>query len=55
MRKINVGPAQNTAFTGAEREVLGERPGLVDPRAYLGPGREAAARTVAHFLSVIAG
>jgi fructose-bisphosphate aldolase class II len=53
MRKINVGTALNTAFTGAVRAVLDERPGLVDPRGYLGPARQAAARAVAHFLSVV--
>ncbi|MER7175523.1 class II fructose-bisphosphate aldolase [Streptomyces mesophilus] len=50
MRKINVGTALNTAFTGAVRAFLEDHPSVVDPRKYLVPAREAMAGTVAHFL-----
>ncbi|MFF8290856.1 ketose-bisphosphate aldolase [Streptomyces sp. NPDC016309] len=53
MTKINVGTALNTAFTGAVRDHLAAHPGVVDPRKYLAPAREAMTGTVAHFLSVI--
>ncbi len=50
MRKINVGTALNTAFTGAIRAFLEAHPSTVDPRKYLAPAREAMAETVAGFL-----
>lgn len=53
MRKINVGTALNTAFTGAVRAYLAENPTGVDPRKYLVPGRDAMAATVAGFLSLM--
>ncbi|MFD7893974.1 ketose-bisphosphate aldolase [Streptomyces sp. NPDC059743] len=53
MVKINVGTALNTAFTGAVREYLTDRPSTVDPRKYLVPAREAMAGTVAGFLRVV--
>jgi fructose-bisphosphate aldolase, class II len=53
MRKINVGTALNTAFTGAVRAYLAENPTGVDPRKYLVPGRELMAATVAGFLSLM--
>ncbi|MGO1319903.1 MAG: class II fructose-bisphosphate aldolase [Galactobacter sp.] len=40
MVKINVSTHLNKAFTAPVREAL-QDPGLVDPRKYLGPGREA--------------
>ncbi len=55
MVKINVGTALNTAFTGAVRAALAERPEAVDPRGYLAGAREAMARTVTAFLRVVAG
>ncbi|MBN1562985.1 MAG: class II fructose-bisphosphate aldolase [Anaerolineae bacterium] len=39
--KVNVATQLNTAFTGAVRRVLDEDTALVDPRKYLGPGRDA--------------
>ncbi|WKX71060.1 class II fructose-bisphosphate aldolase [Streptomyces sp. XD-27] len=54
MVKINVGTALNTAFTGAVRGYLTDRPAAVDPRKYLAPARDAMARTVAHFLGLVA-
>ncbi|MER5771489.1 class II fructose-bisphosphate aldolase [Streptomyces sp. NPDC001985] len=55
MVKINVGTALNTAFTGAVREFLTTAgPGVVDPRKYLTPAREAMSRTVAGFLGLLA-
>ncbi|NBE54642.1 class II fructose-bisphosphate aldolase [Streptomyces boluensis] len=53
MRKINVGTALNTAFTGATRAFLEAHPAAVDPRKYLVPAREAMAGTVAHFLGLL--
>ncbi|MER5684687.1 class II fructose-bisphosphate aldolase [Streptomyces sp. NPDC002205] len=53
MRKINVGTALNTAFTGTVRAYLAENPTGVDPRKYLVPGREAMAATVAGFLALM--
>ncbi|MFI6061999.1 ketose-bisphosphate aldolase [Streptomyces sp. NPDC051286] len=53
MRKINVGTALNTAFTGAVRAYLAENPTGVDPRKYIVPGREAMATTVAGFLALM--
>lgn len=55
MRKINVGTALNTAFTGAVRAFLEAHPSAVDPRKYLVPAREAMAGTVAHFLRQVEG
>lgn len=43
--KVNVGTALNVAMTGAVRDLLGARPDAVDPRTYLGVGREAMAET----------
>ena len=39
--KVNVATQLNQAFTLAVREKLQNEPGLVDPRRYLSPGREA--------------
>ncbi|HKT00226.1 MAG TPA: class II fructose-bisphosphate aldolase [Rugosimonospora sp.] len=39
--KVNIGTRLNVAMTRRVREVLAERPDLVDPRRYLGPGRAA--------------
>ncbi|OUZ11978.1 fructose-bisphosphate aldolase [Aeromicrobium sp. PE09-221] len=52
MRKINIGTALNIAFTGAVREWLDAHDG-VDPRRYIAPGRDAMARTCAHYLEVL--
>ncbi len=47
MVKINVGTLLGVAFTGAVRRGLEQSPSLVDPRTFLGPGREAVADAVA--------
>lgn len=53
MRKVNLSTHLNSVFTGAAREVLAERPELVDPRRYLGPAREAMTAEVARVLGVL--
>jgi fructose-bisphosphate aldolase class II len=53
MVKINVGTALNTAFTGAVRTRLDERPGAVDPRGYLASARDAMTAVVTGFLRVV--
>jgi fructose-bisphosphate aldolase, class II len=45
--KVNIGTALNVAFTGAVRARLAEDAGLVDPRRYLAPAREAMTDVVA--------
>ncbi|MEU5130636.1 class II fructose-bisphosphate aldolase [Streptomyces mobaraensis] len=55
IRKVNVGTALNTAFTGAVRAFLEAHPSTVDPRRYLAPAREAMAATVERFLHALAG
>ncbi|TVL88984.1 class II fructose-bisphosphate aldolase [Streptomyces sp. SAJ15] len=54
MSKINVGTALNAAYTAAVRAFLESDGTTVDPRRYLTPARDAMARTVAHFLGVLA-
>ncbi|MGW3492978.1 class II fructose-bisphosphate aldolase [Streptomyces sp. NPDC001020] len=51
--KINIGTALNIAMTGAIREFLAAHPAAVDSRTYLGVGREAMARAVAHLITVL--
>ncbi|KAB1988963.1 class II fructose-bisphosphate aldolase [Streptomyces triticiradicis] len=53
--KVNIGTALNIAMTGAVREFLAAGPDAVDPRKYLGVGREAMARTVAGLIGVLRG
>lgn len=53
MTKVNVATHLNAAMTTAVRRALGADPGLVDPRRYLGPGREAVAAEVARLLLVL--
>ena len=48
--KINVGTALNVALTRALRGALDAGAGVVDPRRYLAPARDAVARTVAETL-----
>jgi fructose-bisphosphate aldolase class II len=55
MVKINVSTHLNKAFTAPVREALAGNPGLVDPRKYLGPGREAMRSEVARLAALIAG
>jgi fructose-bisphosphate aldolase, class II len=53
MTKINVATQLNKVFTGAVRDHLARRDDVVDPRRYLGAGREALAREVARLLAVL--
>ncbi|BCJ47690.1 fructose-bisphosphate aldolase [Actinoplanes ianthinogenes] len=53
MVKINIGTALNTAFTGAVRATLDDRPELVDPRRYLTSARTAMAGTVTAALRLL--
>jgi fructose-bisphosphate aldolase, class II len=53
MVKVNIGTALNTAFTGAVRAALADRPDLVDPRKYIAPARDAMAAVVADALEIL--
>jgi fructose-bisphosphate aldolase class II len=55
MVKINVSTHLNQVFTGSVRDALASRPDLVDPRKYLGPGREAMRAEVARLAALIRG
>ncbi|QKG85747.1 class II fructose-1,6-bisphosphate aldolase [Kroppenstedtia pulmonis] len=44
--KINVNTENQVACTQAIRDLLSENPEMIDPRKYLGPGREAIKKTV---------
>ncbi|MCB9443954.1 MAG: class II fructose-bisphosphate aldolase family protein [Ardenticatenaceae bacterium] len=46
LAKVNIATQLNKAFTGAVRQVLAADSDLVDPRKYLGPGREAQIEVV---------
>lgn len=46
LAKINIATQLSKAFTGAVREVLAADEELVDPRKYLGPGRDAQIKVV---------
>ncbi|MCZ7669360.1 MAG: class II fructose-bisphosphate aldolase family protein [Chloroflexi bacterium] len=46
LAKVNIATQLNKAFTGAVREVLSADAELVDPRKYLGPGRDAQMEVV---------
>jgi fructose-bisphosphate aldolase class II len=52
--KINIATHLNKAMTGTVRSVLAADPGLVDPRRYLGPARDAVTTEVARLLEVLA-
>ncbi|PRY14497.1 class II fructose-bisphosphate aldolase [Kineococcus rhizosphaerae] len=54
MTKVNVSTHLNGLFTRAVREVLADRPELVDPRKYVAPGREAVAAEVERLLRLLA-
>ncbi len=54
MVKVNIATHLNKALTAAAREALDADPDLVDPRKYLGPGREAVTAEVARLLRVLA-
>ncbi|MFE4057437.1 ketose-bisphosphate aldolase [Streptomyces sp. NPDC059096] len=54
MRKINISTHLNGVFTAEVRERLAARPETVDPRRYLGPGRDAMAGEVERLLRLLA-
>lgn len=54
MTKINIATHLNAAMTAAVRSALDAKPELVDPRKYLGPGRDAVAAEVARLLTLLA-
>jgi len=53
MTKINIATQLNKVFTSAVREQLNSGPGVVDPRRYLGAGRDAVVAEVARLLGVL--
>ncbi len=55
MVKVNIATHLNKAMTGAVRTALDADGALVDPRRYLGPGRDAVATEVARLLTLLAG
>lgn len=53
--KVNIGTILNVAFTDAVRAALGADAGLVDPRKYLAPAREAVSGQVQRLITVVGG
>jgi fructose-bisphosphate aldolase class II len=53
MRKVNIATQLNKAMTAAVRDALSD-PAVVDPRRYLGPGRDAVSAEVARLLALLA-
>lgn len=53
LAKINIATQLSKAFTGAVREVLAADNELVDPRKYLGPGRDAQFEVVSERLRFV--
>jgi fructose-bisphosphate aldolase, class II len=53
MAKVNIATQLNKAMTAAVREALAADDRLVDPRKYLGPGRDAIAAEVERLLRLI--
>lgn len=53
MRKVNIATHLNKVLASAVRHAL-EDPALVDPRKYLGPGREAVTAEVSRLLCLLA-
>jgi fructose-bisphosphate aldolase class II len=53
MTKINISTHLNSVFTGAVRGALACNTGLVDPRKYLSPGREAVAAETTRLLRLL--
>jgi len=51
--KVNLATTLNAALTSAVRAALAADPALVDPRRYLGPGRDAVAAEVSRLLGVL--
>ncbi|RDI21503.1 class II fructose-bisphosphate aldolase [Lentzea flaviverrucosa] len=55
MWKINIATQLNKHFTASVRTALDDDPALVDPRRYLGAGREAVSAEVARLIRVLKG
>ncbi|MEU1487402.1 class II fructose-bisphosphate aldolase [Streptomyces sp. NPDC005752] len=55
MTKVNISTHLNKLFTGAVRAYLDTHAEAADPRAYLGPARDAVSAEVARLLGVLAG
>ena len=53
MTKINIGTQLNKVLTAAVRAALAEHNTLVDPRRYLGPGREAITAEAARLMQIL--
>jgi fructose-bisphosphate aldolase class II len=53
MTKINISTHLNNAFTTAVRDHLTAHPAMVDPRNYLGAGRDAVATEVTRLLAIL--
>ena len=53
MSKINIATHLNNVFTHEVRRALETNPTLVDPRKYIGPGRDLVAAEVARLLTVL--
>jgi fructose-bisphosphate aldolase, class II len=53
MTKVNLATTLNASLTTAVRAALAADPSLVDPRKYLGPGREAVAAEVTRLLGIL--
>ncbi len=51
--KVNIATHLNKVFTDAVREYLTAHPSVVDPRKYLGTGRDAVAREAARLLEAV--
>jgi fructose-bisphosphate aldolase class II len=51
--KVNLATTLNRSLTAAVRQALASDPALVDPRKYLGPGRDAVADEVARLLVLL--
>ncbi|MGW3746354.1 class II fructose-bisphosphate aldolase [Streptomyces sp. NPDC005146] len=51
--KVNIGTQLNKVFTHAVRTALGGQPTLVDPRRYLGPGRDAIAAEATRLIHIL--
>lgn len=55
MTKVNISTHLNGLFTRALRDVLDERPDVVDPRRYVAAGRDAIAAETARLLTLLHG
>ena len=53
MRKVNIATQLNKVMAAAVRDALAD-PAVVDPRKYLGPGRDAVAAEVGRLLTLLA-